>query len=428
MTAKRIDIHDYKKKLEAALRKLKKCDISDKNKKIINNYVDYLFNDNLSRPRILKYVTTLRLIVEKLEKDLDKVTKEDLKKFSIEIHNKDDYSEWTKKDYIVTIKKFYKWFEGNDEEYPEKVKWMRTTVKKKDRPRINKSELVIESESMQLIKAADNMRDKALISLSWETGARIGELGSMKIKSVKFEDTGATVDLKGKTGSRSCLVIQSAPYLSRWIDMHPDNENREAPLWINLGQHKKHRHQALDYASLYKTFERLFVKAGITKLEKINKKKVFKGKKFNPHLMRHSRATFLAADGWTSYQLCKYMGWELDSDMPSVYLSLTDSDVNNKVMETYGYKNEKEIEDKQLKICPRCKSENPYNEERCYNCHQILDLKLAMQQEEKNKMKDEFVFKIIKGLVEKGKIGTAVDIIHEEKLEKELKELVKSSL
>ena len=41
---------------------------------------------------------------------------------------------------------------------------------------------------------------------------------------------------------------------------------------------------------------------------------------------------------------------------------------------------------------------------------------------EKNK-KDDFVFKFIKGLVEKGKLNDAVELVHEEKIEKELAKL-----
>lgn len=50
---------------------------------------------------------------------------------------------------------------------------------------------------------------------------------------------------------------------------------------------------------------------------------------------------------------------------------------------------------------------------------------LQKQIEEKSK-KDDFVFKFIKGLVEKGKIKDAIDIVKDEKLEKELLKLAQS--
>ena len=34
-------------------------------------------------------------------------------------------SEETKKDYIVLLKRFFKWFKGKDEIYPEEVSWIK---------------------------------------------------------------------------------------------------------------------------------------------------------------------------------------------------------------------------------------------------------------------------------------------------------------
>ena len=42
-----------------------------------------------------------------------------------------------------------------------------------------------------------------------ETGARIGEIGSMKIKHVSFEQYGARLTVKGKTGMRKILLFNS---------------------------------------------------------------------------------------------------------------------------------------------------------------------------------------------------------------------------
>ena len=41
-----------------------------------------------------------------------------------------DYSAWTKHDYKVCLKRFYKWLKGNDEVYPDEVKWIKTTLKR----------------------------------------------------------------------------------------------------------------------------------------------------------------------------------------------------------------------------------------------------------------------------------------------------------
>jgi len=44
------------------------------------------------------------------------------------------------------------------------------------------------------------------------------------------------------------------------------------------------------------------------------------GKRVNPHLLRHSFATWLASKKVGRYQMCKLMGWAMSSDMPDRYI------------------------------------------------------------------------------------------------------------
>ncbi len=87
-----------------------------------------------------------------------------------------DYSPWTKHDYKVALKRFYRWLKDGGEEYPEEVKWIRTTLTARDE--LLPEELLMEEEVMRLVDACDNPRDKAFIMTLYESGARIGELGS----------------------------------------------------------------------------------------------------------------------------------------------------------------------------------------------------------------------------------------------------------
>jgi hypothetical protein len=79
-----------------------------------------------------------------------------------------------------------------------------------------------------------------------------------------------------------------------------------APLWINIGNTRRGRH--LKYAAIRAMLRELFRQAGIDK-------------KANPHIFRHSRATFLA-DYLTEFQMNQYFGWIQGSDMPSTITSL----------------------------------------------------------------------------------------------------------
>jgi len=50
------------------------------------------------------------------------------------------------------------------------------------------------------VSSAINPRDKAFISLLYESGCRIGELLNLKIKNVEFDANGAVLIVNVKTG------------------------------------------------------------------------------------------------------------------------------------------------------------------------------------------------------------------------------------
>ena len=60
----------------------------------------------------------------------------------------------------------------------------------------------------------------------------------MQLKHATRVENGYRIDITGKTGNRSPLVVSSAPYLSAWLASHPQANNPEAPLWV---QHRSNR-------------------------------------------------------------------------------------------------------------------------------------------------------------------------------------------
>jgi len=87
------------------------------------------------------------------------------------------------------LKCFYKWL-NDDIEYPESVKWIGTKVKTTDREVHSANDLITEEEIKKVIHSAKHPRDKAFISILYESGARIGEIGSLQIKNVILIEVG----------------------------------------------------------------------------------------------------------------------------------------------------------------------------------------------------------------------------------------------
>jgi len=337
--------------------------LSERNIRLIRDFEKALFSEGLSAARVKKYLDHLRKIGEWLGKNLDEAEKEDIEELVYKIE-RSDYSPYTKHDYRVVLKRFYRWLRKS-EDYPEEVKWIRTTLKMKDE--LLPEDLLSEEEVMKLVEACSNPRDKAFIITLYESGARIGELGSMKINDVVFEESYARLMLQGKTGSRRVVVVASLPYLQTWLQNHPLKNSPNAPLWVNLGT--VNRFEAMSYPALAKILKSAAERAGLKK-------------KVHPHKLRHSRATFLAKK-LTEAQMNQIFGWKQGSEMPSIYVHLSGRDVDDAILGVYGLKKQTEEKPKLTpRICPRCKATNAYDARFCMKCGLALDVKAAYEMEE----------------------------------------------
>jgi site-specific recombinase XerD len=202
---------------------------------------------------------------------------------------------------------------GDDEEYPPEVKWIKTTLKRKDC--LLPKNLLTEEEIKPLVNVASSPRDKAYIVTPYESGARIGEIGSLQIKNVIFEERYAALMLQGKTGARRVIVVAATPYLNIWIQNHPFKNDPEGPLWVSVGT--VNRFKAMSYPALAKVL-------------KVTAKRAELGKRVTPQTLRHSRATFLATK-LTEAQMNQIFGWKQGSDMPSIYVHLSGRDVDDAI-------------------------------------------------------------------------------------------------
>jgi integrase len=341
--------------------------ITTRNREILRKFHDDCFSFGLTAKRIAKYLNYLSKMAELLQKDFDQADADDLKRLVTEIE-KMDWADWTKYDNKVMLKKFYKWLEGDNEEYPKKIRWLKPVLKQCQR---RLPEGLLSPEDVQkMMSVSSSLRDRALVSVLYESGCRIGELMSMRIRHVEFDDHGSVIIVSGKTGSRRVRLVTSTPYLSNWVAHHPRKGETDAPIWVCTGttNHKKQ----LTYNSIRKILMELAEKAGIKK-------------KVNPHSFRHSKATAFA-NKLTESQMKEYFGWTQASKMAAVYVHLSGRDVDNAILEIHGLANgENKKADAALepKKCPRCERMCEPDANLCARCGLPLDLNTAIDHEKK---------------------------------------------
>jgi len=347
-----IDIHHYDQKLNSTLRSIEKSELSEINKELLIKFQNACFSESIGKAKIVRYLFDLKKIGLIIKKDLDKCNKEDIQKILAEIE-KSSYAYNTKRGYKIVLKKFYKWIRNSEESYPDEVRWIKTTSdKSKERLPSN---LLDEEDIIKLIQNADKIRDKAFIFVLYESGCRIGEILTLKIKHVTFDDYGAKISVFGKTGARVVRLVSSSPYLLDWINNgHPDNKNNEKLIW--LSQKKK----LLSYARIKDMLRETAKRSGINKA-------------VNPHSFRHARATCLAKN-LSEAQLKSVMGWGQASKMSAIYVHLSNKDTEDAILKLNGIiKVEDEKSKIELKECPRCKHKNKPTSRFCEMCSMVLD-------------------------------------------------------
>ena len=175
-----MDIHNFGRQYKSAMERLENGSLSLRNKELIRKFVNDLSFENLGTARLSKYAYKMQLIAKQFAKDLDAVTVDDIKQVVSQIQQRTDYSAWTRKDYKGIIKRFYKWQTQTTgrNKFPPLVDWINTTMRRCDKKLVQPSELHQENDIGILLNAADNSRDRAMVAMLWESGARIGEIGS----------------------------------------------------------------------------------------------------------------------------------------------------------------------------------------------------------------------------------------------------------
>lgn len=376
-----MNIHNYERRYERVLERIKtNPDISEQDKKIILKFNDYCLSDGIGIAKIERYLGDAMKFSGMLKKPFSDANKEDIRRVIGDL-NQTTLAEETKRCFKIMLRKLYRIIRNVEEEgeYPEEVKWisLKLTTSHKKLP----EELLTEEEIIKIIQKTEKVRDRAMLSILAESGCRISEIGTMQIKHVSFEEYGARITVKGKTGMRKILVINCTPYLQEWINQHPFNDNSESYLWIAPNG------EVLSYTRISTILKESVKRAGI-------KKRVY------PHLFRHSRATLLA-NVMSDSALKNYLGWTPGSNMARVYIHMSGKETDNSILELNGIKVDKEKKESKLKPkeCIRCHTINEVTNRFCKICGFPLckeekDL-LLIQESERNKA-DEIMNKLIK--------------------------------
>lgn len=224
------------------------------------------------------------------------------------------------------------------------------------------SDMLTYEEVGRIIQAADNFRDRALVAVMYEGGLRPIECSCMKWSDIKFDEYGAVLNTSEKTGKpRYVRLISSAVALKELRT----RENGDGPVFPPENRShppgaRTHGLQEVSGISPHRIndlVQELGARAGIKK-------------RCHAHLLRHSRITHMMEDKIPE-SIIKLQHWgSLSSPMLSSYAHVSNTFIDETLLEHAGIKPEKGNKKPSIKPiqCESCKTINLPGSKLCSSC------------------------------------------------------------
>ena len=356
------NVYPIERNVQVAIKRIKDMKAPEQVKEKIIEFVSFLKEANGIGPhREYFYYSRLQQLALLMQDKILNPSKKDVIQViarlrSTRTNRKTLYSPASISDFKKVLKKFVKYVNGG-----ELPKFWNDIHAEKIRPRYNRPDEMITYDDLQaLMKVCRNPRDKALISLLWDSGVRASELLMLRCRDFQRSPDALYATLNVEIGSKTykhrtvVLTGDSVVRVTEWLqerDFKPDD-----PLFIGIG--KERPGKPLSYADLRMILRKVAARSGLKK-------------HISPHLFRHSAATRLATENIPMQVFVKQMGWA-SNRMADNYTHLDNKGQIIAILQSQGI----DITDEELnkpaseipRRCPRCKAINTGSARFCNNC------------------------------------------------------------
>lgn len=353
---------DFKRLFKARISQSK--DLSDANKRILIDFFDALKGEGISFGRRLKYLNFMPHIIAWLGVDFDKAEIRDLIRLAGTIRDQ-AYTEQTKKDYLVTIKKLYKTISILPEYkeldktyfwlYDRRNKYFLTSL---DMSKIKtKEQWFGEDDVLLILESAKNLRDRALLSILATQGTRPQEVLTLRKEDIQTIENGLVIKVSGKTGVRDIFVYEG--FVITAITEYVKSLEPEREYLFDIG-----------LAMANKILKAICKKTGINKTA-------------NLYRLRKFAVTRDRVAGLSSGAMEQKYGWKKGTKVIGHYDKSIGIDYQREMMKRYGLVKDDTPESKIAdRVCVRCGTKNTFDKTHCHAC--ALDLNTTREQLTRN--------------------------------------------
>ncbi len=179
-----------------------------------------------------------------------------------------------------------------------------------------------------VIAACNNIRDKFLVCLLYETGMRIGQALGLRHEDIRSGDNQIAITFRAdnenyaRTKSRNDNIVDvSKDIISLYTDyfIHEYGDIESDYVFINIWDGVIGA--PMKYGSVITLFKRLSKKTGL---------------KITPHIFRHTHATELIKSGWDLSYVQKRLGHSDIQTTANIYIHLTNDDMKKELEKFRG--------------------------------------------------------------------------------------------
>jgi integrase/recombinase XerD len=307
---------------------------------------------------------------------------------------------------LAFCRRFIRWYYNRDKDDEEEwvtPDWFKIKNEHSEREKkgpYSNRQVWTRDEVLSILKYEPSLRNKALITMSWDMYARNHEITSLHIGDINFgvSDVYADGEIppETKTGGGPFLLSMSYRYAKNWFNQHPANHDDNAYFFYSLKTGNPYK--PLEPQSVRNVFMRLKsrIKRDSGSLSEDEQKKMMfllNRKACNPYCMvRHSSLT-VAADSQPITRIIKLPRWSQNTRQAQRYIKNTiGQDARNEILEAAGIKvPDNKRTQPAVHQCSYCNKVNTYESEICEWCSTPLafDRRIKADNEKISKIVDE---------------------------------------
>jgi integrase/recombinase XerD len=272
----------------------------------------------------------------------------------------------TQHDFIRILKMFLYWMIENEYSTLPINKVKKIQAPKQNYDTTEPHEILTKEEIELLLNSCPTSRDRCLIGILYETGARVSEVAQLDWKNIAFDNYGVKVYISDEKTQkkRYSRVTMMTQFIAQWRADYWGPKDAMGLPELNAPMFISREGNTLTYIAVYRLLERVKEAAGITR-------------KITPHLFRKSRITHMVAQNYQESVIKQSMWNNLSTGMFKTYVKLSEKDIDSEFLTRAGLKTKEENDRGALKPspCMNCHTVNPPTANFCLKCGTPLNEK-----------------------------------------------------